>query len=78
MAFRVRISRHIALAAALFVVLHSVMVIYGAATTNLDHPNQRLLAPAYIPALLLAVKVGEWVIAAGYKRRAAWKRHTKR
>ena len=52
---RLPVLREIGLVAGLYCLFHCAMVIYGAATTALDMPNQRLLAPIYIPFMLTAI-----------------------
>lgn len=57
LATRLTVSRKVALAAGVYSIFHCAMVIYGAATTNLDMPDQRLLAPAFIPILLIVIAI---------------------
>lgn len=48
-----RMSAAMQVAISVYIVAHCAIVIYGASTTNLDPPNDRLLSPVFIPMLLL-------------------------
>ncbi|MCK6581428.1 MAG: hypothetical protein L6Q98_25335, partial [Anaerolineae bacterium] len=50
---RARLTREARLALAIYCAGHVALVIVGGATTNLDVPGDRLLAPIFVPALLL-------------------------
>lgn len=50
---RARLTRAARMALAVYCTGHVVLVVWGAATTNLDAPGDRLLAPMFAPALLL-------------------------
>ena len=51
---RLPILRELGLAAGVYCIFHCAMVIFGAATTALDIPDQRLLAPIYLPFMFAA------------------------
>lgn len=75
---RVQLPLQIGLAAGLYCILHCVMIVYSAATTGLDNPDQRLLSPIYLPLLLFVIAASHhwlssrvsipWKIAAPHKQ----------
>lgn len=55
---RANLSRAGRWALAIYCVGHAALVVWGASTTNLDAPGDRLLAPMFVPTLLLVTGMG--------------------
>ena len=59
--YRVRFDARFAIVCAYYAVGHTAFIIWGAASTSMDTPNDRLLSPVFVPLMFCAVAHGEWL-----------------
>lgn len=59
--YRVRLPQTFTVVAAYYVVGHTLFIVWSAASTSMDTPNNRLLAPVFVPLVYCAVAAGEWL-----------------
>lgn len=56
--YRVRLPSTVAVVCAYYVIGHTVFIIWSSSSTSMDAPDQRLLAPVFVPLIYLILTVG--------------------
>lgn len=59
--YRVRFDTRFTLIAVYYAAGHSLFIIWSAATTAMDTPNDRLLAPVFVACVYCAIAAGGWL-----------------
>ncbi len=56
--YRVRLPSAFTVVCAYYAVGHTLFIVWSSSSTSMDPPNQRLLAPVFVPAVYLALVLG--------------------